>query len=225
MPNSIKFKSILDFPLEYPKKYPSILEIDDTDKEGEYIYNEVFLYNKSKAKEIFSFVDEGICKFSNATTEIQLLDIIKGENIFDLNPNTYRIEILEVITFILNKAKKNNFKEIAIGSFIRTNSDGHKSGRSIDINCSDNNWDTSDVPLNMVVFILNQLLELSKFTFGIGLPYQGKFIKEKTGQLFKSVPKPEIIDKELNKVIERLLIQGSTMFPDNNNHLHIQIRI
>ena len=75
----------------------------------------------------------------------------------------------------------------------------------------------------MVIFILNSLLELDDYSFGIGLPYQGNFLEPKTGKKFSTRPKPKIIDEDLKNIILKLEKKGSFLFPDNDNHLHIQI--
>ncbi|RYE85486.1 MAG: hypothetical protein EOO65_00290 [Methanosarcinales archaeon] len=75
----------------------------------------------------------------------------------------------------------------------------------------------------MVVNILTYLKTLPatyKKGLGFGLPLQGSFFGSKNLPLFSSVPPSNLVDPRLAPLVSSLGI----VFPDNPNHLHIQLK-
>ena len=134
----------------------------------------------------------------------------------------FLIKILPLIAFLCEKARQNSFSKIKIGSFIRA--DGHD-GRCIDINLEDDLPSfTSPVAIDLVIFILTHLQDLDKENrkhLGFGMPYQGDFIPRGTGTKYKRIDKSKIINKKIGDLLTNL---SAFVFPDNDNHLHIQVR-
>jgi hypothetical protein len=75
----------------------------------------------------------------------------------------------------------------------------------------------------MVINILTYLLSLPaqyKKPLGFGMPLQGEFFGHANLQKFNSVP----VSLLQNPMLVQLVSQLGYVFPDNNNHLHIQIK-
>jgi phosphatidylserine/phosphatidylglycerophosphate/cardiolipin synthase-like enzyme len=153
--------------------------------------------------------------------------IAHGEQVLKVNPNTKIIQILPVMSHIAEQARLNNYREIIFGSFIRgADSDGsctgHCEGRCIDINHTGGSFENPG-SLQMVTNILTYLLSLPaqyKKPLGFGMPLQGDFFGHADLRKFHSVD-PSLLK---NTQLVQLVSQLGYVFPDNNNHLHIQIK-
>ena len=134
-----------------------------------------------------------------------------------------RISSMEHIS---RKASENNYTDIIFGSFIRKpDSNGkctsHCIGISIDINYKKGNFETNG-SIEMVTTILRYLTSLPsayKKGLGFGMPLQGGFYGKKSYPKFKYQPPSNLITPDLQVLVSQLGIA----FPDNDNHLHIQI--
>jgi len=182
-------------------------------------------FNKWYAQSILDSMNAGIIgqKFESKS---QLEKIARGVQVLEVDPNQKIIQALPIIHHITEQARINNYREIVIGSFIRPPSGGkctgHCEGRCIDINHLLGNFESPD-SVQMVINILNYLTSLPpmfKKNFGFGLPLQGDFFGRKNLKKFKSVPVSNINNAELKSLIPKLGI----VFPDNDNHLHIQMK-
>ncbi|MCF1752340.1 M15 family metallopeptidase [Mariniradius sediminis] len=184
-----------------------------------------FEFNKWYADKVIQAMDQGIVG-SNFNSKRQLEEISKGNRIFNINPQESLIQILPIIEHIATNAWKQNFHEIVIGSFIRNIGNngkctGHCLGRSIDINYRQGGFNTPGA-LEMVINILDYLMTLpSSYRKGIylGLPFQGRFFGKQDLPKFKSTSSSNLIDSRLKELIPQL----GGVFPDNDDHLHIQV--
>ncbi len=189
----------------------------------------IFKFNQWHAQKILDTINSGIIGFNprlKFNPKVQLEKIVRGELIINVNPNYNLIQILPIIYTICEQAKKNNYKEILIGSFIREpkadgTCTGHCTGRCIDINFRGGSFNTVG-SIQMVINILNYLLALPsnfKKNFGFGMPFQGSFFGNKNLNKFISTNPENLFDPQLRHLIPQLGI----VFPDNDNHLHIQV--
>ena len=157
----------------------------------------------------------------------QLETIARGEQVLKVNPDMKIIQILPALYHISEQARLNDYREIMFGSFIRdARSDGsctgHCEGRCIDINHRGGSFE-SPGSLQMVSNILTYLLSLPaqyKKNLGFGMPLQGEFFGHANLQKFKSVS----VSLLKHPMLVQLVSQLGYVFPDNNNHLHIQIK-
>ncbi|WP_373523005.1 hypothetical protein [Aquiflexum sp.] len=123
-------------------------------------------------------------------------------------------------------AKKNRYGNIIIGSFVRkigTNGKctGHCAGKSIDINYKNGGFNTTgslEMVINIFDYLMSLPLQYRKRMF-FGLPFQGGFFKNRALPKFKSAPVSYLQDPRLREMIPHL----GGVFPDNDNHLHIQV--
>lgn len=187
----------------------------------------IFNNNKWFAQKILDAINAGIiganAKF-NPKTQLEM--IILGLPVEQINPKSTTIQILPIMYHICNEALRNNYREIAFGSFIRGINNGvckgHCEGRCIDINYSGGSFE-SPGSARMVINILNYLLSLPtkyKKPIGFGMPLQGEFFGKTTLNKFSSVPATHLINNELKQLVPKL----GYVFPDNDNHLHIQVK-
>lgn len=151
---------------------------------------------------------------------------MKGEQVINVNPNSEIVQILPILYHICEQARVNNYFDIIIGSFIREASGGkctgHCKGRCIDINFKGGSFATIG-SVQMVINLLTYLTSLSsqfRKAFGFGLPMQGEFFGNKNLVKFKSTSPSNLINSQLRVLIPSLGI----VFPDNDNHLHIQVK-
>ncbi len=183
-------------------------------------------FNKWHAQKILDNMNAGIIH-QNFDSQSQLQLIAEGREVLFVNPNNKIIQILPIIFHISEQAKLNNYMDIIIGSFIRGKSSdgsctGHCEGRCIDINYGGGNFESSG-SVKMVINILHYLSNLPsqfKKNLGFGMPLQGEFFGNKNLTKFKSVPPSNLINSDLAQLVSQL----GYVFPDNNNHLHIQVR-
>jgi len=188
----------------------------------------VFSFNQWHAQKILDSINTGIVsvnthlKFNPKT---QLEKITRDKQVINVNPGNTIIQILPIIYHICEQARQNNYTEIMIGSFIREASGGkctgHCAGRCIDINFKGGSFSTNG-SVQMVINILNYLTSLPsqyRKSFGFGLPFQGSFFWNKALPKFKSADPSNLINSQLQQLIPQLGI----VFPDNDNHLHIQV--
>ncbi|MGA9293548.1 MAG: hypothetical protein WBV81_13175 [Ignavibacteriaceae bacterium] len=186
-------------------------------------------FNQWYAQKILEAVNSGIAGF-NSHLKIppgnQIETIAKGDTVLNVDPDKNIIQILPVIYHILEKAREKNYKDILIGSFIREADQpgctGHCDGRCIDLNFRGGSFEKPD-STRMVIKILEYLTTLPpefKKNLGFGMPLQGDFFGHHNFKKFKSVDSSNLLNPELRKLIVKLGI----VFPDNNDHLHIQVR-
>lgn len=156
----------------------------------------------------------------------QLRNLANGQRVKSIDPKTQVVAILPIIYHIMQNAKNENFTDIIIGSFLRdpTNGSctGHCAGRSIDINCKTSNNFENSAAHKMVANILRYLLTLPieyKKKLGFGMPFQGQFFPKSNLKKFSSVSPSLLISPELRVLVPQL----GFVFPDNDNHLHIQV--
>jgi hypothetical protein len=183
-------------------------------------------FNQWYATRILERMNQGFLG-TRFNSKSQLEEIAALKQVLRINPVNQIIQILPVIYHIGEIAAANNYREIVIGSFIRSaaadgSCTGHCAGRCIDINHS--NRDFSDpAATQMVIQILNGLNSLPtrfKKSIGFGLPFQGAFFSNHSLPKFKSASPSELRDANLAGLVRQLGI----VFPDNDNHLHIQVK-
>jgi hypothetical protein len=186
--------------------------------------SDIFSFNSWHASKITEAMDNGILG-TLFDSKGQLANIVKGQTVKNVNPQTQIVASLPIIYHILQNAKAENFKDIIIGSFIRDASGGkctgHCAGRCIDINYKGGNFETAG-SVKMVANILRYLLSLPsqyKKNLGFGLPLQGQFFGRTGLKKFSSVSPSLLINPDLRVLVPQLGI----VFPDNDNHLHIQV--
>ena len=184
----------------------------------------IFDFNKWHAQKILEKMNAGIFG-SNFSSKTQLEKIVRGEQVLRINPTGQLIKILPVIHHIGEQAAQENYSEIVIGSFIRDASNGkctgHCAGRCIDINYKGGGFGTQGAT-QMVIKILGYLISLPfqyKKSLGFGMPFQGSFFGNRNLAKFKSANPSNLLDPELRQLVTQLGI----VFPDNDNHLHIQV--
>lgn len=183
-----------------------------------------FEFNRWHAEKILENMNAGFVGQSFQSKE-QLEKISRGETVNLLNPNNHIIQALPIIHHIAESAKKEDYKEIIIGSFIRGADKkgactGHCAGRCIDLNISSRSFE-SIAALQMVVRILGYLTNLPdkyKKSMGFGMPLQGQFFGHQDLTKYKGVSTTLLKNEELRKLVNQL----GYVFPDNDNHLHIQ---
>jgi phosphatidylserine/phosphatidylglycerophosphate/cardiolipin synthase-like enzyme len=157
----------------------------------------------------------------------QLEKIVRGEQVLNVNPNSKIVQMLPVMYHISEQAKLNDYKEIIFGSFIRSadpdgSCTGHCEGRCLDINHTGGSFDKPG-SVQMVINILTYLLSLPaqyKKPLGFGMPLQGGFFGNVNLKKFNSVSPSLLRTPQLVQLVTQL----GYVFPDNNNHLHIQIK-
>lgn len=184
-------------------------------------------FNQWHAQKIIDLINAGVLttnarlKFDPKT---QLEQIVLGDRVLDIQPQNKIIRILPLMYHIGEQARINNYKGIMIGSFIREASNGkctgHCAGRSIDINFSGGSFSTPG-SVQMVIRILHYLQTLPaqyRKNLGFGLPMQGDFFGNKQLTKFTKTSPANLVDRQLQQLIPALGI----VFPDNDNHLHIQ---
>jgi len=182
-------------------------------------------FNTWHATQIVDAMNNGLFG-TNFDSKTQLLNIANGVKVKYVDPNTRIVMALPVIYHIMQNAKAENFRDIIIGSFIRDPSGssctGHCEGRCIDINYKGGNFETSG-SVRMVLNILRYLLTLPsqyKKSMGFGMPLQGQFFGKTGLAKFSSVSPSLLKDAELRTLVPQL----GYVFPDNDNHLHIQVK-
>jgi hypothetical protein len=186
---------------------------------------DVFQFNQWHAQKILDNMNAGIVgqRFDSKT---QFEKIVRGETVIEVNPTVKLIQMLPLIYHITEQAKAENYDQILIGSFIRqrdgASCSGHCSGICCDFNIRTGDFE-SEESVQMVIKILRYLTTLPtpyKKRIGFGMPYQGSFFGHHS-----SLPKfkgnhPEALG---NAELQQLVPQLGIVFPDNNNHLHIQV--
>ncbi len=184
----------------------------------------IFEFNKWHAQRILDKMNAGIFG-TNFNSRSQLEKILRGEQVLRIDPNQAIIKVLPIIDHIGEQAANENYSKIIIGSFIRDATNGkctgHCAGRCIDINFKEGNFNTSG-SVEMVIKILSYLLSMPsqfKQSLGFGMPLQGDFFGNQSITKFKSVPASYLLNAELRTLVPQLGI----VFPDNDNHLHIQV--
>jgi hypothetical protein len=186
--------------------------------------SDILAFNRWHAAKIVDAMSNGLLG-TNFDSKTQLTSLAGGQTVLSVNPKTKIVEALPVIYHILENAKSENFKDIIIGSFIRKPTDGkcigHCEGRCIDINYKVGNFETTG-SVRMVANILRYLLTLPsqyKKSIGFGMPLQGQFFGRTALKKFSSVNASLLRDPELRTLVPQL----GNVFPDNDNHLHIQV--
>lgn len=185
---------------------------------------DVFAFNSWHASKIVDAMSSGLLG-TNFDSKTQLTNLANGQQVKNVNPKTSIIASLPIIYHIMQNAKVENFSDIIIGSYIRDASNGsctgHCAGRCIDINYRGGNFETSG-SVKMVANILRYLLSLPsqyKKNLGFGMPLQGQFFGRTGLKKFSSVSPSLLKDPDLRVLVPQLGI----VFPDNDNHLHIQV--
>jgi hypothetical protein len=184
-----------------------------------------FDFNRWHAQKILDTMNNGIVG-QNFRSKDQLEKIVRGEKVNSVDPTIQLIKILPVIYHITEQAKSENYKEIIIGSFIReqgsdTTCTGHCAGTCIDLNWAGNSFE-NDGAVQMVIKILSYLTSLPtqfKKGLGFGMPLQGQFFGHSNYTKYKSVDSSAVINPEIRGLVKQLGI----VFPDNLNHVHIQV--
>ena len=186
---------------------------------------DIFGFNKWHATQIVDAMNSGLLG-TNFDSKTQLSNLANGVQVKYVNPKTKIVAALPVIYHIMQNAKSENYNDIIIGSFIRDPSGssctGHCEGRCIDINYKGGNFETSG-SVRMVLNILRYLLSLSsqyKKSLGFGMPLQGQFFGRTGLAKFSSVSPSLLKDADLRTLVPQL----GYVFPDNDNHLHIQVK-
>lgn len=190
----------------------------------------IFVDNKFYAQGILDTINAGFIGINSGVAfnpKMQLQSIVNGLPVNRLNPHTTTIQILPILYHICQEAMKSNYKGILIGSFMRAadkngKCGGHCAGRCIDINFSGGSFSNAGAT-QMVVNILNYMKTINPYyakNFGFGLPFQGSFFKNVGQPKFKATSPNNIIDNQLKLILPTLGI----VFPDNDNHLHIQVK-
>ena len=185
---------------------------------------DITAFNTWHAAKIVDAMNNGLFG-TNFDSKTQLTNIANGQTVLNVNPKSKLVEALPIIYHILENAKSENFRDIIIGSFIRGSTDGkcigHCEGRCIDINYKGGNFETSG-SVRMVANVLRYLLTLPsqyKKSLGFGMPLQGQFFGKTGLKKFSSVNASLLRDSELRTLVPQL----GYVFPDNDNHLHIQV--
>lgn len=185
---------------------------------------DVFAFNSWHASKIVDAMSSGLLG-TNFDSKTQLANLANGQQVKNVNPKTSIVASLPIIYHIMQNAKAENFTDIIIGSYIRDSSNGsctgHCAGRCIDINYRGGNFETSG-SVKMVANILRYLLSLPsqyKKNLGFGMPLQGQFFGRTGLKKFSSVSPSLLKDPDLRILVPQLGI----VFPDNDNHLHIQV--
>ncbi|WP_343748695.1 hypothetical protein [Fluviicola sp.] len=174
-------------------------------------------------------------KFDSAQKEIDILVVIVSilrEEIkkWDENGRTGKVTNLVIGSFMIwNSYKKNN---VNLTGELRTSQ--HGKGQAIDFNIVSGSF-ASDTALESVVRTLNQLPKLNNVVYGIGLPLQGEFFDStkrsllshgstKVNGKFNQAEK-YLKSQKIKDTLTKLRSNGYEIivFPDNDNHLHIQI--
>jgi phosphatidylserine/phosphatidylglycerophosphate/cardiolipin synthase-like enzyme len=190
----------------------------------------IFDFNQWHAQKILDAINERVVEVNprlSLKPKEQLENIVQGKQVIKVNPYSKIIQVLPLIYHICEQARLNNYNEIVIGSLIRGPKDdgsceGHCAGCSIDINHTGRSFATRG-SLQMVKNILTYLNTLPgqyKKDLRFGLPLQGDFFGNKNLPKFKRTSSSNLIDPELRQLIPPLGI----VFPDNDNHLHIQLK-
>lgn len=190
---------------------------------------QILNFNQWHATKILDSINAGYVSVNTRVTynpKTQLEQLALGNRVLNVNPATAIVQILPIIYHICEQAKLNNYRDIVIGSFIRAASGssctGHCAGRCIDINFTGGSF-TNSGAVQMVINILNYLLTIPaqyRKSFGFGLPLQGSFFGGKSLPKFKSTSPSNLNDPTLRTLVPQLGI----VFPDNDNHLHIQVK-
>src|SRR5688572_5805655 len=182
-------------------------------------------FNTWHASQIVDAMNSGLLG-TNFDSKTQLSNLANGLQVKYVNPKTKIVAALPVIYHIMQNAKNENYRDIIIGSFIRDPSGssctGHCEGRCIDINYKGGNFETNG-SIRMVANILRYLLSLSsqyKKSMGFGMPLQGQFFGRTGLAKFSSVSPSLLKDADLRTLVPQL----GYVFPDNDNHLHIQVK-
>ncbi len=187
---------------------------------------QIFNFNRWHAQKILNSMNAGLTG-SNFNSMDQLKKIVLGQRVLNIDPQRTIIQVLPLIYHITEQARLNNNTDIIIGSFIRPpKSDGsctgHCAGRCIDINYKGGGFQTIG-SVTMVTNILNYLLSLPaqyKKNLGFGMPMQGGFYGNKNLTKGSKTSASLLIDAGLRSLVPQL----GMVFPDNDNHLHIQVR-
>lgn len=160
-------------------------------------------------------------------SKAQLEGIARGQVVKKVDPVNQQILVLPVMSHIADQATLNNYHDIIIGSFIRDpaangNCSGHCAGNRVDINYQGGGFTTAG-SVQMVVRIL-QWLQLmpaqNRHNLGFGMPLQGAFFGNQPLAKFHSVNPNLLGDPTLRQLVPQL----GFVFPDNDNHLHIQLK-
>lgn len=185
---------------------------------------DIYGFNSWHASKIVDAMNDGILSTA-FDSKTQLTNLANGRQVKNVNPKTRIVASLPILYHIMENAKSENFRDIIIGSFIRDASNGsctgHCAGRCIDINYKGGNFETTG-SVKMVANILRYLLSLPsqyKKSMGFGMPLQGQFFGPTRLKKFSSVNPSLLKDSDLRVLVPQLGI----VFPDNDNHLHIQV--
>lgn len=189
-------------------------------------------FNKWYAEQILLGIQQGFIGVnSRYDPRPQLQAIAEGRKVILLDPKAKVVKILPIIHQIGVFAAQNKVSDILLGSFIRgANSDGvcsgHCAGISIDMNYTGGSFSNSGAT-RMVIEILKALESLEaryKKGLGFGLPFQGDFFVNKSLPKFKGTSTAHIGNVELRGLVQNLIQHEGAVFPDNDNHLHIQTK-
>ena len=186
---------------------------------------DIAAFNAWHAREIAGAISAGF--FGTAfDSVIQLNDLVNGRQVKNVDPHKQIVAILPIIYHILINARVEGYTQIIIGSFLRgaTNGvcTGHCAGRSIDINYRGSRSFETEGSAKMVANILRYLLTLPaqyRKKLGFGMPMQGQFFPKANFKKYSRVSSSLLINPDLRILVPQLGI----VFPDNDNHLHIQV--
>src|SRR4029078_10978922 len=187
--------------------------------------SDIAAYNQWHAQKIVDCMDTGTIG-ENFNSRSQLQSLSRSEQVLNVNPRNKIVRILPVMYHIARMAQENNYNDIIFGSFIRKpdsngSCTGHCAGISIDINYKKGNFETNG-SIEMVTTILKYLTYMPpvyKKKFGFGMPLQGGFFGHKQYNKYKRQPESNLLTRDLQVLVPELGI----VFPDNDNHLHIQV--
>jgi hypothetical protein len=182
-------------------------------------------FNTWHAQKILDNMNTGTIG-ENFGSKAQLEALARGELVMNVDPQRRIVQILPVMQHISNLAQENNYNDIIFGSFIRKpdnngSCSGHCAGTCIDINYKKGNFETNG-SVEMVSTILRYLTTLPsiyKKRLGFGMPLQGQFFGRNPYAKFKYQPASNLINSDLQVLVPKI----GFAFPDNDNHLHIQV--
>jgi hypothetical protein len=167
----------------------------------------------------------GVISSNKFDSKLQLEKLSRGEKVLQVDPQIKLVKALPVIYHIAQQAKSHNYYDIVIGSFIRDASGGkctgHCEGRCIDINYKQGSFESKGAA-QMVINILTYLVTLPsayRKSLGFGMPMQGEFFGKGLTK-FNSVDASLLRNQQLASLVRQ---NGAYVFPDNDNHLHIQV--
>lgn len=190
----------------------------------------IFAFNQWHAQKILDTINAGIVSVNRNLTydpKVQLEQIVLGRKVLSADPQTRILQVLPVLYHICDHARVNNNTDIVIGSFIRAPQsngvcEGHCAGRAIDINFKGGSF-ALQAAARMVITILSYLHTIGPVynkDLRFGLPFQGVFFGNNSLPKFRRTSPSNIIDP----TIARLIAPLGMVFPDNDNHMHVQVK-